>query len=283
MSRHDLTDDAWNAIRYLMPNDTKPRRGRPWSNHRQLVNGVLWILQTGAAWRDLPDEFGKWKTVYNRFRRWVKEGLWDKVFCKLLRRMDQLGNIDRTVWCVDGTVIRAHRVAAGMTKQSEANDEAHALGRSRGGYLTKLHVMTDAKGTLLSVTATGGQQHESREFDNLYQHCEISVHFFRDRPTAIAGDKGYSSAAICESIEKRSIEAFIPTRSNETDDRGFDRDCYRRRNIVERLIGWLKESRRIATRYDKLPESYLAFIKLAAVRRMLKSIYRDSASPLANA
>ncbi|QDT08289.1 IS5 family transposase [Planctomycetes bacterium K23_9] len=272
MSRHDLTDDAWNAIRYLMPSRSKSRRGRPWFDHRQLINGVLWILQTGAPWRDLPVEFGNWKTVYNRFRRWVKEGLWDKLFRKLLRRMDQLGNIDRTVWCVDATVTRAHRSAAGMAKQSEENDKTHALGRSRGGYSTKLHVMTDARGTLLSITATGGQRHESQEFDNLYEHCQVSVHFYRDRPAAIAGDKDYGSAAIRESIENRSIEAVMPTRANETVNEEFDRDCYRKRNIVERLIGWLRESRRIATRYDKLPESYLAFIKLAAIRRMLKCI-----------
>ena len=272
MSRHDLTDDAWNAIRYLMPSRAESRRGRPWSDHRQLINGVLWILQTGSPWRDLPEEFGRWKTVYNRFRRWVKEGLWDKLFRKLIRRMDQLGNIDRTVWCVDGTVIRAHRSASGMAKQSEDNDKVHAMGRSRGGYSTKLHVMTDARGTLLSITATGGQRHESQEFDNLYEDCQVSVHFYRDRPAAIAGDKGYSSAAIRESIEKRSIEAVIPTRSNEPVNQDFDRDCYRKRNIVERLIGWLKESRRIATRNDKIAESYLAFIKLAAIRRMLKCI-----------
>ena len=121
MSRHDLTDDAWNAIRFLLPSRAKVRRGRPWFDHRRFVNGVMWILQTGSPWRDLPQEFGNWKTIYNRFRRWVKEGLWDKLFCRLLRRMDQLGNIDRTVWCVDGTVIRAHRSASGdgQTKRGE--------------------------------------------------------------------------------------------------------------------------------------------------------------------
>ncbi|MCC9656729.1 IS5 family transposase [Rhodopirellula sp. JC737] len=251
---------------------SKTRRGRPWSDHRKLVNGIIWILQTGSPWRDLPAEFGNWKTVYNRFRRWVISGLWDQLFRRLLRVMDELGNIDRTVWCVDGSVVRAHRAASGMAPQSDENDRFHALGRSRGGYSTKLHVMTDSRGTLLAVTLTGGQKHESQEFENLYQNCQVSVHFHRNRPTAIAGDKGYSSKSIRKSISRKGIQVVIPTRSNEVAVEPFDKDAYRQRNIVERLIGWLKESRRVAMRFDKLPDSYLAFIKIAAIRRMLKRI-----------
>lgn len=272
MSRHDLTDESWNAIRHLLPVATNGQRGRPWIDHRPVINGILWILQTGSPWRDLPEEFGNWKTVYNRFRRWVKEGRWDRIFRHLLRRIDSLGNIDRTVWCVDGSVVRAHRCASGMVPEGEEDEKRHALGRSRGGYSTKLHVMTDGRGTLLAVTATPGQRNESTEFENLFEHCELSVHFHRDRPTAIAGDKGYSAQAIRESIKKRSIEPVIPIRSNENADATFNRSFYRKRNIVERLIGWLKESRRIATRYDKLADSYLAFLKLAAIRRMLRMI-----------
>lgn len=273
MSRHNLTDDAWNAIQPFLPTTIgKRRRGRPWADHRVLINGIIWILQTGSPWRDLPAEFGSWKTVYNRFRRWVVEGLWDKLFFQILQRMDRLGNIDRTVWCVDGSVIRAHRAASGMDQQSDESDEYHALGRSRGGYSTKLHVMTDSRGTLLAATVTGGQRHESQEFENLFEHCELSVHLLRDRPDAIAGDKGYSSQSIRESITTKKIKAVIPSRSNESSAKEFDKGAYRSRNIVERLIGWLKESRRIAMRFDKLADTYLSFVKLAAIRRMLKSI-----------
>src|SRR5210317_416696 len=122
MSRHDLTDREFNAIRYLLPSQKTKRRGRPWSSHRTVINGVLWILRTGSPWRDLPAEFGPWKTVYNRFRRWVIEDLWDHIFRHLLHRLDALGNIDRTMWCVDGTMVRAHRCASGMIPQSDEND-----------------------------------------------------------------------------------------------------------------------------------------------------------------
>ena len=272
MSRHDLTDREFNAIRNLLPAQKKPRRGRPWSDHRTIINGILWILQTGSPWRDLPGEFGKWQTVYNRFRRWIKENLWDRIFSQLLHRVDSLGHIDRTLWCVDGSVIRAHRSASGKLLQSEENDGLNALGRSRGGYSTKLHVLTDSKGSLLAVTATAGQRNESTEFENLLANCELSLHRKAKRPKALAGDKGYSSNAIRATIRKLSIADVIPTRSNETANDTFDRDTYRQRNIVERVIGWLKESRRIATRYEKLATTYIAFVQLAAMRRMIKLI-----------
>lgn len=272
MSRHDLTDREFDAMRHLLPAQGKPHRGRPWSNHRTIINGILWILHTGCPWRDLPSEFGKWQTVYNRFRRWINEGLWDRIFSHLLHRLDSLGKIERSLWCVDGTIVRAHRSASGMIPQSEENDELNALGRSRGGYSTKLHVMTDAKGTLLAVTATGGQRHESTEFERLLENCELSLHRRSKRPDALAGDKGYSSGAIRQLIRRLAIHDVIPTRTTETADADFSRETYRKRNIVERAIGWLKESRRIATRYDKLTSSYLAFVQLAAIRKLIKAI-----------
>ncbi|WP_145418177.1 transposase [Planctomycetes bacterium K23_9] len=112
-----------------------------------------------------------------------------------------------------------------MARHCEENDQAHTSWRSHGGYSTKLHVMTDARGTLLPITAAGGQRNESQECDNSFEHNQASVHFLRDQSAAIAGDKGYRSAAIRESIEHRSIEAVTPTRSNATVSEEFARAC----------------------------------------------------------
>lgn len=100
MSRHDLTDQEWNAIRKYLPAQRPNNPGRPWADHRRVINGILWVLQTGAAWRDLPAEFGKWQTAYNRFRRWIDEDLWDRIYSHLLRRLDAQGKVDRALWCV---------------------------------------------------------------------------------------------------------------------------------------------------------------------------------------
>lgn len=275
MSRHNLTDSEWNAIQKFLPVERPVKPGRPWRPHRQVINGILFVLHTGIPWQDLPAEFGKAKTVYNRFRRWVNSGLWQRIYEALIDRILKAGDIDFELWCVDGTVIRAHRVAAGAPKENETaeeNAEKHALGRSRGGFSTKLHFLTDGQGHPLGVIATPGQRNEAPEFENVMQACLINTFRKDKRPTALAGDKGYSSRAIREYIHKLGVEDVIPTRSNETASENFDKEKYRSRNIVERAIGWIKEFRRVATRYDKIIENYLAMVYIAICRKLLKSI-----------
>ena len=111
MSRHDLTDTEWAQLAPLLPPPTK--MGRPRRCRRTLLNGMLWILRTGAPWRDLPEEFGPWKTVYHRFNAWRKDGLWQKIHFQLLTELHQKGRLDHELWCIDGTSIRAQHSAAG--------------------------------------------------------------------------------------------------------------------------------------------------------------------------
>lgn len=272
MSRHNLTDSEWNAIRRFLPRERTGKAGRPWKPHRHVINGILFVLRTGIPWQDMPGEFGKHKTVYNRFRRWVKSGLWLRIFEKLIDRLLKDGGIDFELWCVDGTVIRAHRVASGALKgdlTTEENAAKHALGRSRGGYSTKLHFLTDGQGIPLSVIATAGQKGEAPQFENVMQTCLINTFRKANRPNALAGDKAYSSRDIRNYIAKLDIEDVIPTRSNETGNERFDKEKYRLRNIIERAIGWLKEFRRVATRYEKNIEHYIAMVQLGIIRMIL--------------
>jgi transposase len=90
------------------------------------------------------------------------------------------------------------------------------------------------------------------------------------RPRRLVGDKAYSVAWIRNWLRARGVRPVIPTRSDQRPDQRFDRGSYRRRNVVERLVGWLKEARRVATRYDKLAIHYLAMVKLAMTRRILR-------------
>lgn len=272
MSRHNLTDLEWNTIRPFLPCQRTGKAGRPWQPHRQVINGILFVLRTGIPWKDLPAEFGKHKTVYNRFRRWARSGLWQRIFESIIDRMLKDGEIDFELWCVDGTIIRAHRVASGALKKElslEENAAKHALGRSRGGYATKLHFLTDGQGIPLSVTATPGQRNEAPEFENVMGACLINTFRTAKRPDALAADKAYSSNAIRDYIAKLKIEDVIPTRSNETPNQGFNKSKYKLRNIVERAIGWLKESRRIATRYEKNLLHYMAMVHIAIARMLI--------------
>jgi transposase len=115
MHRHELTEAQWERLAGLLP-PVKPPRGRPNLDHRQVVNGMLWIAKTGAPWRDLPERYGNWKTVYSRFRRWQRSGVWERILAALQARGDASGALDWELHFVDGTVVRAHQHAAGAKK-----------------------------------------------------------------------------------------------------------------------------------------------------------------------
>lgn len=115
MARHRLTDEQWEIIAELFP--APANTGRPPSNRRRVFDGILWILRTGAPWRDLPEEFGKWSTVWDLFDKWNGDGTLDKILKRLRAARVDLG-IDEDLWCVDGTISRAARCASGGGKKT---------------------------------------------------------------------------------------------------------------------------------------------------------------------
>ena len=110
--RGELTDQEWERLEPLLPAE-KPERGRPNVDHRRIINGIVWRERTGAPWRDLPERYGPWSTVYSRFWRWREAGIWDRIFAAVLAEADEAGAVDWGVQFVDGSVIRAHQHAAG--------------------------------------------------------------------------------------------------------------------------------------------------------------------------
>jgi transposase len=115
MVRHRLTDDQWDCISDLFPAPAKT--GRPPRDPREMVDAILWILRTGAPWRDLPEEFGPFQTAWQAFDKWNADGTLDKVLHRLRAAHVDVGEIDQRLWCVDGTSIRAARCAAGGGKK----------------------------------------------------------------------------------------------------------------------------------------------------------------------
>lgn len=245
-------------------------------SHRLVISGIFWLLATGVPWRDLPEEFGKWKTVFNRFRCWVREGVWDDILEVLYRHRDAEGLIDREQWNVDGSNIRAHRCAGGATNSDPLEPEDHGLGYSQGGFGTKLHFVVDNGQTALNVTATPGQTHESTQFETVLETIPLTQGRVRHWPQSVAGDKGYSSHKNRSWLKHRRIEDVIASKTNEERDPDFDKTKYRRRNVVERAIGWLKEKRRIATRDEKKIRHHLAMVKIGIHRWLLNLDLRDS-------
>jgi transposase len=116
MERHGLTEEQYRKLSPMLPG--RGRRGRPPKDHRLMIDGMLWILNTGAPWRDLPSRFGPWKTVYERFRGWTKAGLWERMLAKLREDLPPAKEGEVVMLCIDGSVIRAHRSAAGAHKKA---------------------------------------------------------------------------------------------------------------------------------------------------------------------
>src|SRR5712692_8994717 len=115
MGRHELTDDQWTRLEPLLP-PRKPRVGRENLDHRPVLNGMLWRCKTGSPWRDMPERYGPWDRVYQRFRRWRRHGVWARVLAALQQGADAQGQVDWTLHFVDGSVVRAHQHAAGAKK-----------------------------------------------------------------------------------------------------------------------------------------------------------------------
>lgn len=153
----------------------------------------------------------------------------------------------------------------------------HALGRSRGGFSTKIHILCDGNGLPLHFHLSAGQTHESAVLDEVLIGADQRL-LDEDGeriawPFAVGGDKGYRADWIDEYLLDLEIEPVIPSKANEDRDARpvvFDKEAYRRRNIVERLIGWLKESRRIFARYEKTAKNFGGMITLAFIRQYLQ-------------
>lgn len=153
------------------------------------------------------------------------------------------------------------------------------MGRSRGGFGTKIHLITDGHGLPLAAEISAGQRHESLYAEPVLQAVRIRQRRgrARTRPRALAGDKGYSYDRIRRYLRRRRIQAVIPTRKDQRRP-GFDKETYRRRNVVERCLNWLKESRALATRFDKLAVNYLATVKLGILQHYLRKLAPNDSS-----
>jgi transposase len=122
MHRGDLTDTQWERLQPLLPpqrRGTGTTGGRPSNDHRPIINGILWILRTGAPWDDLPGRYGTRSTVSSRYYRWKRQGIWDRIYDTLKAQADAVGALDWDLHHVDATVIRAHQHAAGAKKGTQ--------------------------------------------------------------------------------------------------------------------------------------------------------------------
>jgi transposase len=169
-----------------------------------------------------------------------------------------------------------HGVHRAAKKRDPEEPADHALGRSCGGFSTKIHLLCDRDGNPLHFHLTPGQAHESTALEALLEGADANLFDASGEPVAwsvaIAGDKGYRADWIDAYLLSLEIKPLIPTKANEDRDArpvAFNRAAYQERNIVERLMGWLKENRRIFSRFEKTAKNFCGFLKLAFIHRYL--------------
>ncbi|MCD0174160.1 IS5 family transposase [Micrococcus luteus] len=291
MSRFQILSDAqWALIAPMLPARTG-RQGRPFADARTMVEAIIYRYRCGIPWRDLPEVYGPWQTVWTWHRRMAEEGTWDTVLATLTAAADAEGLIDWSV-AVDSTIARAHQHATNTTRLTGAGSNYknlreepadHGIGRSRGGLSTKIHQLVDGAGLPLVSLITPGQAGDSPMLLPLLEQLRVTrpAGRPRTRPDAVLGDKAYSSRAIRTHLRSRRIRAVIPEPADQRGHRrrrgsrggrpvGLDVIAYKGRNVIERRYAHLKQWRGLATRYDKYSIVYRAAVVLNAVIAWLK-------------
>ncbi len=242
MSRMILRDDQWEKVAPLLSGKASDC-GVTGKANRLFLEAVLWICRTGAPWRDLPADLGNWHTVFTRYNRWSKKGHWQHIFEGLSK------DADFEYLMIDGSITRVHQ--HGAPKKSD--QEAEAVGKSRGGLSTKIHAAVDALGNPVRLLLTAGQASEYGQANALIDGFDVAY---------VLADKGYDSDQFIGELEEAGATAVIPPRKNRKEQREYDEELYKERNLVERLFQKLKHFRRIATRYERLKRNYQAMLFL---------------------
>ena len=239
----ELNDAQWNRIKYLFEEPKKV--GRPPLNPRIVFNAVLWILRTGARWRDLPARYGNWNSIYHKFRQWSESGLFQLLLKSVTADAD-----NSTLLEIDSTFCKVHQSAcSGLRNQ--------AIGVSRGGKNTKIHVIINERMQLLSVSLTGGHIHDSEPALDLFAEIELNG-------KKVLADKAYSCDKIRDYLEGHGAQICIPDKANFKVKHAFDAEVYKRRNLIERFFQRIKNYRHVAFRFDKLAVCFLNFVLLAS-------------------
>jgi transposase len=255
-----MTEDDWSIVLDVF-DAAQSRSGEPGHNDRKFLEALHFFTVHSVTWRALPAAYGKWNSVWKRFWRISRSGVFEAFF-QLLAETSKTAHL---VQMFDSTVVRAHVSAAG----AKGGQHNQALGRSRGGFSSKIHLKTDFDGLPIAFHLTGGEVGDSTQ---LKTSLDIGPDI---TPRAALTDKWYDSAKNRSACRERGIVPIIPYRSNAKNrPKFFPKLLYKTRARVEQAMGKLKRFKRVAMRCEKTAESYAAIVSFACTLILVKSVHR---------
>lgn len=240
-----IEQGAWEQI-LLFLIETKGIHTKNENSLRRFVEGVWYVLRGGCQWRLLPSCYGHWRAVHRRFKAWSDRGIWEGILVCVSK------DYDGESVMIDATVVRAHPCACGYKRDSQDHE---ALGRSKGGFTTKIHAVVDALGQALRFTLTPGQHHDITQASALLEGFEN---------TNVIADKAYDSDALMDQLKKQHCTPIIPPRSNRKIPRDYDKHLYKERHLIECFFNKIKHFRRVFSRFDKDVRSFMSFLCFAS-------------------
>ena len=258
----EITEEQYQLIADAFPK----QRGNVKVSNLDALNGILYILEQGCKWRALPERFGYWHTIYMRMNRWAASGVLQRVFSRL--QQEQL--IDLEVLGLDSTSVKVHPDGTGALRKRGPQ----AIGRSRGGMNTKIHMVAADARTAIIYALSPGQDHDAPHGRELLKELGPQKKEKKGEQLRLflVADRAYEGTQTRQLALELGYTPVIPPKRNRKQPWNYNHRVYKRRNEVERLFRRLKGYRRIFTRYDKLDIIFLAFITLALIHDTLKSV-----------
>ncbi|WP_104935547.1 IS5 family transposase [Desulfobulbus oralis] len=226
--------------------------GIPRVDDRKVISGIIYVIKHGLQWKDAPREYGPYKTLYNRFLRWSRMGVFNNIFTELAKTAGQDGQV-----MIDATHLKAHRTAASLLSK-KGSFPLHRR-RTKGGLNSKLHALCDGHGRPLAMTLTEGQVSD-------YKGAALLMDAIDALPEARAllADRGYDADWFRDALRARGITPCIPPRRSRKRPCPYDKDLYKQRHKIEIMFGRIKDWRRIAMRYDRCAHTFFSALCLAA-------------------
>ena len=252
-----LSDQDWDRIREHFPEENIPagRAGRKPIATRQVLEAVLWILNTGAQWHMLPQCYPNYKTVHRRFQHWCRNEVLREVMTDLANTLRDEGALDESECFIDATFASA----------KGGGDE---IGPTKRGKGVKIMAIVDRHGLPLAVSTHAANHHEV----TLVQ-LSFDFYMIEAKPENLIGDRAYDSDKLDEELRQEGIEMIAPHRSNRVKSRTQDGRRlrrYERRWLVERFFAWLQWQRRLLVRWEYYAQNFLGFVQLATISILLK-------------